>query len=229
MLAIASISYGVLPIKFKTEKDRMVHNKLFRLYPSYLDIEKMANIAYSINKDNIEDNLILNDDYLIRFAKAFVHQVRYFDRFKTLQTATGSVKLYPASLIDEVCEQYFNRKPSNPFEGLCEYIENTELPITNGIVTYNRIMHRDYDFDNDILNYSGLVLQSSVDNYKFDTFYLFHDKNKATCEYAFECKLKLFKTTKGYYRGWFSYSKHKITDSEKQEFEEYKKRIDSSR
>ena len=112
MLIIASSSFA-LTRAFETKEQyrNFQQSQLFMQRQS--DVTRCLNATNLNNVNNKDENLVLNDDYLIEFANRLADRKGIHFK-KTLIQTNGSetVRLIPATLIEEICEDYFNKKPS---------------------------------------------------------------------------------------------------------------------
>ena len=222
MLIIASSSFA-LTRAFETKEQyrNFQQSQLFMQRQS--DVTRCLNATNLNNVNNKDENLVLNDDYLIEFANRLADRKGIHFK-KTLIQTNGSetVRLIPATLIEEICEDYFNKKPSKSLSKYYTYQKYGYVSKDEEFVTLNEVNHFSFDFDNNTINLSGYVLQIPIKIYnaiRHDYKCVWHNRqaiNNVTCKYYFEAKV----VYKDRHIDEFYFSTHEIT---KDEYEEFKK------
>ncbi len=194
------------------------------LYFSREHIVKKCLNSKNINSiNNINENLILNDDFLIEFATKFASYKSFHSKKMEVQTiGSETIHLIPASLVEELCETYFNRKPSKSLEKNYIYQQYPCVYKDQVSVVYNEVYNSSFDFENEEINLKGFVLQIPTKIYKtlnLNNVKLWHDKNainNISCTHCFEAKVKY----KNQYMTDFYFTTHEIT---KEEYELFRK------
>ncbi len=222
LLIVASSSFALTrAFKTKEEYSHFHQSQLFLQRQS--DITKCLNARNLNNVINKDENLVLNDDYLIEFAKRLVNRKgMHFEKTVAQTNGSETVRLIPATLIEEICESYFNRKPSKPLSKYYDYQKYGYVSKDEEFVTLNEVNHFSFDFDNNTINLSGYVLQIPIKIYnviRHDYNHVWFNReaiNNVTCKYYFEAKV----VYKDRHIDEFYFSTHEIT---KDEYEEFKK------
>ena len=121
LLIVASSSFALTrAFKTKEEYSHFHQSQLFLQRQS--DITKCLNARNLNNVINKDENLVLNDECLIEFSRRLACRFgRHTDKTVVQKNGSETVRLIPDSLMEELCEYYFNKKPSKPLSKYYDY------------------------------------------------------------------------------------------------------------
>lgn len=166
--------------------------------------------------ENFEENKI-TDQLLIEFSKSHIYKNRY-KKLQSKTTEKESVKLIPASMVDEISLKFFGKKPSK------QEVEVYEYPEADGeAYVFAHIYAYDYNEKEDTYTVKGYILNSLDENFKGDPYGDISkwkkDGNKEVeCFYSFVGKIKTSPLDKNRYI-LLSYEKREVSEEESASFQ----------
>ena len=223
MLSITNLSFAVLRPRNSTSIEDDIKTRKYRNYIAFaITIEECLNMPNINNIEHNDYNLLLNDDYLIEFARILASEKSFhFEKMDVQTNGSDTIRIISPSLMKEVCKYHFNRLPSKTISESYVYNSRPCIYKDDEKAVYNKNNNVSVDVDKDTITVTGFELNvpsNIINNHpRLNVLGMGIDpliKNNVSCDYCYNAKVII----KDGYISELYYSKHKITDEEREKF-----------